>query len=145
REAGAAGTLAELRRAQASVTGRALASPPRHPLVPRRDVVPGKGAWLTLEGVERHNIAGLDVAIPLERFVCVTGVSGSGKSTLVRDVLHDNVARLDAALRGRKPALSGVASVDGWQGIGRVLEVDQTPIGKTPRSCPATYVGIWDE
>jgi excinuclease ABC subunit A len=78
-------------------------------------------------------------------------VSGSGKSTLIRDVLHGNLARLvgaereGGARRGKVPKLANVASIEGWRGIGRVLEVDQTPIGKTPRSCPATYVGIWDE
>jgi excinuclease ABC subunit A len=60
-------------------------------------------------------------------------------------VLHDNLARLVTAQRGKTPPLANVESIRGWQGIGRVLEVDQTPIGKTPRSCPATYVGIWDE
>ena len=75
----------------------------------------------------------------------MTGVSGSGKSTLIRDVLHGNLARLVAAQRGKTPPLANVEAIEGWQGIGRVLEVDQTPIGKTPRSCPATYVGIWDE
>jgi excinuclease ABC subunit A len=152
------GTLAELLASERSVTGRVLASPPQHPLQPRRAVpAPGKkraGAkaksaqtveWLKLTRVTRHNIEKLDVALPLKRFVCITGVSGSGKSTLVRDVLHDNLARLVAARRGKAAALANVKSLTGWQGIGRVLEVDQTPIGKTPRSCPATYVGIWDE
>jgi excinuclease ABC subunit A len=74
----------------------------------------------------------------------VTGVSGSGKSTLVREVLHDNLARLVAAGRNG-PKLAGCKSITGWRPICRVLEVDQTPIGKTPRSCPATYVGIWDD
>ena len=60
-------------------------------------------------------------------------------------MLHGNLARLVAAQRGKAPALANVESIEGWHGIGRVLEVDQTPIGKTPRSCPATYVGIWDE
>ncbi len=95
--------------------------------------------------MSRHNLKKLDVALPLKRFVCVTGVSGSGKSTLVRDVLHENLARLVAARRGKTAALANLKSLTGWQGVGRVLEVDQTPIGKTPRSCPATYVGIWDE
>jgi excinuclease ABC subunit A len=157
------GTLADLLAAERSITGRMLASPPRHPLQPRRAVSArgkrgaaagrnGKSndaaagiAWLELEDVTRHNLKKLDVALPLARLVCVTGVSGSGKSTLVRDVLHGNVARLVAARRGKAPALAGVKSVRGWEGIGRVLEVDQTPIGKTPRSCPATYVGIWDD
>jgi excinuclease ABC subunit A len=82
--------------------------------------------------------------------VCVTGVSGSGKSTLVREVLHNSLTQLLAEARprgrGSKPAapLHGCRSLSGWEAIGRVLEVDQTPIGKTPRSCPATYIGIWD-
>jgi excinuclease ABC subunit A len=78
----------------------------------------------------------------------VTGVSGSGKSTLVRDVLHDSVHAL-VAVRSRRraapTALRGCAAITGWEPVGRVLEVDQTPIGRTPRSCPATYVGIWDD
>jgi excinuclease ABC subunit A len=137
------GTLADLLASERSTTGRVLASPPNHPLQPRR-AVNGQG-WLELKNVRRHNLHGLDAAFPLARLVCVTGVSGSGKSTLIRDVLHGNLARLVAAQRGRTPALAHVGAIDGWQGIGRVLEVDQTPIGKTPRSCPATYVGIWDE
>jgi len=72
-------------------------------------------------------------------------VSGSGKSTLARDILHDNLARLVADKRKRQDsALSGCRLIKGWEAIDRVLEVDQTPIGKTPRSCPATYVGFWD-
>jgi excinuclease ABC subunit A len=158
------GTLADLLASERSTTGRALAAPPQHPLQPRRPIgrppsaagAParrkpraataertGGHPWLTLTGVTRHNLHGLDTALPLERLVCVTGVSGSGKSTLVRDVLHENLARLVASRRGEAP-LAHCASLDGWQSIGRVLEVDQTPIGKTPRSCPATYVGIWD-
>jgi excinuclease ABC subunit A len=101
--------------------------------------------WLELKRVTRHNLRRLDAALPLARLVCVTGVSGSGKSTLIRDVLHDNLARLVAARRGKTPKLANVDAIEGWQEIGRVLEVDQTPIGKTPRSCPATYAGIWDD
>ena len=92
--------------------------------------------------------------MPLRRLVAVTGVSGSGKSTLARDVLLTNVqavvqqrytkAGRDADAAGKHKAWVGCKGLDGYQAIDRVLEVDQTPIGKTPRSCPATYIGFWD-
>jgi len=146
------GSFADLVASERSITGQTLAAPPRHPLRERRKTSPRttrngalETAWLELEGVTRHNLRDLDVALPLARLVCVTGVSGSGKSTLIRDVLEDNLARIVAARRGQAPKLAHLDALKGWQGIGRVLEVDQTPIGKTPRSCPATYVGIFDE
>src|SRR5258706_1729061 len=73
-------------------------------------------------------------------------MAGSGKSTLARDVLHENLHRLVAAARDRKQAvaMTGTKGIKGWESVSRVLEVDQTPIGKTPRSCPATYVGFFD-
>jgi excinuclease ABC subunit A len=92
--------------------------------------------------------------VPLQRLVAVTGVSGSGKSTLARDVLLANVQTIvaqkvskagrDALAAGRLPPLVGCTGLSGFEPIDRVLEVDQTPIGKTPRSCPATYIGFWD-
>ena len=92
--------------------------------------------------------------MPLKRLVAITGVSGSGKSTLARDVLLTNVQALvqqrstaagrAAQDKGQRVALTGCADVQGFEAIDRVLEVDQTPIGKTPRSCPATYIGFWD-
>jgi len=93
-------------------------------------------------GASLHNLKEIDVRIPLARLSAVSGVSGSGKSTLARDVLHANLR----ALLGTPGATSvaGCREISGWQRVGRVLEVDQTPIGKTPRSCPATYVGFWD-
>ena len=110
--------------------------------------------WLSLEGASLHNLNDVSVDIPLKRLVAVTGVSGSGKSTLARDVLLHNVAaavaqrstqagrKLDE--EGKHPAWVGCTGLDGYQTVDRVLEVDQTPIGKTPRSCPATYIGFWD-
>ena len=99
---------------------------------------------LSIRGARLNNLRDIDVDLPLERLVCVTGVSGSGKSSLVRGVLLANLA---AALRSRGRGgrrWTGCRELRGFEAVGRVLEVDQTPIGKTPRSCPATYVGIWD-
>ncbi|WP_370680900.1 excinuclease ABC subunit UvrA [Comamonas sp. GB3 AK4-5] len=110
--------------------------------------------WLTVEGARLHNLQSVEASVPLKRLVAVTGVSGSGKSTLARDVLLTNVAALVAQRAtkagreemesGKKVKLVGAKAVTGYEVIDRVLEVDQTPIGKTPRSCPATYIGFWD-
>ena len=110
--------------------------------------------WLTVLGASLHNLQSVDACVPLKRLVAVTGVSGSGKSTLARDVLLSNVAAWvqqrstkagrDAMDAGKSPALVGCKGLKGFETIDRVLEVDQTPIGKTPRSCPATYIGFWD-
>jgi excinuclease ABC subunit A len=98
--------------------------------------------WLSVKGAKLHNLKNVNVNIPLRRLVAVTGVSGSGKSTLARDVLLKNVQA--AVLRKGEQTWHGCESISGWEQIDRVLEVDQTPIGKTPRSCPATYIGFWD-
>ncbi|WP_416559588.1 excinuclease ABC subunit A [Limnohabitans sp. yimb22184] len=110
--------------------------------------------WLTLTGANLHNLRKVDVQVPLKRLVAVTGVSGSGKSTLARDVLLANVQALvsqrstfagrTAQDAGQRVSLSACSDMQGFETIDRVLEVDQTPIGKTPRSCPATYIGFWD-
>ncbi len=139
----AEGTALELSRNPLSVTGRFLADPLRHPLVPRRAVHRSDRA-LVIRGATLNNLKNVDVRLPLGRLICVTGVSGSGKSTLARDLLYTNLRRLVADPKKRPDMLLGCASIEGDELIGRVLEVDQTPIGKTPRSCPATYVGFWD-
>ncbi len=143
-----------------SVTGRTLREPLAHPLHPPR-AVDVETPHITVEGASLHNLRNLSTDIPLGRLIVVTGVSGSGKSTLARDVLYRNLRRLVLAEtpQGKKKArgnpngiaakntpmaLEGCAAITGWQPVGRVLEVDQTPIGKTPRSCPATYIGFWD-
>ena len=110
--------------------------------------------WLAVLGAHLHNLHNIDARVPLKRLVAVTGVSGSGKSTLARDVLLTNVAAWvgqrstkagrDEMDAGKAPKLVGCTGLQGFEGIDRVLEVDQTPIGKTPRSCPATYIGFWD-
>jgi excinuclease ABC subunit A len=111
-------------------------------------------SWLTVVHANLHNLKNVSIAVPLFRLVAVTGVSGSGKSTLARDVLLTNVhaavmqrstkAGRDADAAGKHPAWTGCESIAGYRVVDRVLEVDQTPIGKTPRSCPATYIGFWD-
>jgi excinuclease ABC subunit A len=146
----AEGNIDDIMNAQESVTGRCLAQPMRHPLMPRRPWRKGDAA-IEIDGAAMHNLREVDVAIPLRRLVGVTGVSGSGKSTLVRHVLHDNMRRLvngrpskKLKLNAQNMRLDGCAALRGWDELKHVLEVDQTPIGKTPRSCPATYVGFWD-
>lgn len=155
----AQGSVKEVMSSDESQTGRYLLHAMRHPLQARRPVsiAAQEGLtldWLSLEGASLHNLNDVSVDIPLKRLVVVTGVSGSGKSTLARDVLLHNVAaavsqRSTAAGRkldeeGKHPAWVGCAALDGYQTVDHVLEVDQTPIGKTPRSCPATYIGFWD-
>jgi excinuclease ABC subunit A len=155
----AQGTVADLQAEPDSQTGRYLLHAMRHPLGPRRDMsAPQEGTapieWLTVHGARLHNLNDVTAQVPLRRLVAVTGVSGSGKSTLARDVLLANVqmavqkrstrAGRDALDAGEVLPWSGCSYVSGYESIDRVLEVDQTPIGKTPRSCPATYIGFWD-
>ncbi|MBB1075909.1 excinuclease ABC subunit A [Rhodoferax sp. 4810] len=117
-------------------------------------IEPYSQQWITVRGAHLHNLQNVTVQVPLKRLVAVTGVSGSGKSTLARDVLLANVqtavhkrstkAGRDALEAGETIAWTGCENVTGFESVDRVLEVDQTPIGKTPRSCPATYIGFWD-
>jgi excinuclease ABC subunit A len=143
----AQGKAADLSAVAESVTGQCLAHPQPHPMQPRREVAfapddLGSPTHLTVQKATLHNLKAIDARLPLQRLVAVTGVSGSGKSTLARDVLLASVA---AKVSSRGTAgVTGCAGLEGWQAIDRVLEVDQTPIGKTPRSCPATYIGFWD-
>jgi excinuclease ABC subunit A len=141
----ACGTPAQVKKNPRSVTGRFLRRPLHHPLTDARRPPPRE--VLRIAGARLHNLRGLDIAVPLCRLVCVTGVSGSGKSTLVRDILHDNLRQLLSEERNRKAGRAkafGCDAISGADAVDRVLEVDQTPIGRTPRSCPATYIGFWD-
>ena len=140
----AAGSASDVMREPRSLTGRFLANPLEHPLHTRRPIEKSAPA-LDILGANLHNLQNLRVRLPLGRLTVVTGVSGSGKSTLARDVLHDNLSRMVVERRKKtKTPLHGCRDIRGAEHIARVLEVDQTPIGKTPRSCPATYVGFWD-
>jgi excinuclease ABC subunit A len=145
------GTVRDLEASATSITGRFLREPLLHSATPHREVSK-RSAAIRIEAATLHNLKRTDVRVPLERLVVVTGVSGSGKSSVARDVLYANLKRTlgDGAARSRSRAArplrpTGCRSIKGLEFIDRVLEVDQTPIGKTPRSCPATYVGFWDD
>ena len=140
----AEGSADDLMRNADSVTGRFLRNPLVHPLHPPRTVSRGTLS-LEIAGASLHNLKNIELRVPLARLSVITGVSGSGKSTLARDVLYANLSRMVGERKTKKNApLLGCRAIRGAENIGRVLEVDQTPIGKTPRSCPATYVGFWD-
>jgi len=139
----AEGTLAELMRHADSVTGACLRDLPPHPARgARRAVVKTKDGWLTLRGARLHNLQEVEARFPLGRFTVVTGVSGSGKSTLVKECLAPSVVR---ALSDEKQSRSGGMRLTGFESLTAVHEVDQSPIGRTPRSTPATYVGFFDQ
>ncbi|MGD8809220.1 MAG: ATP-binding cassette domain-containing protein, partial [Gammaproteobacteria bacterium] len=139
----AAGSLDTLLATEGSVTAEALRHPPAHPQFERRRR--DKANTLVISGAERNNLRRVDAEIPLGLLVGVSGVSGSGKSSLIRGVLLENLLARVGQRRAGHSAWRGCESISGWQGLERLIEVDQTPIGKTPRSCPATYVGIWND
>jgi excinuclease ABC subunit A len=97
--------------------------------------------WITVKNATGNNLKGVDLEIPLGLFVCVTGVSGSGKSTLIQDTLFP---RLMFELHGTRSTWSAHESIDGLDQIDKVIDIDQSPIGRTPRSNPATYTGTFD-
>lgn len=138
----AQGSLAQIMDNPNSLIGRYLKHPIVHPMQAYRPI-DDSVTQLHINGASLHNLHQVDAHIPLQRFSAITGVSGSGKSTLAREVLLEN---LKQKLRAPTDYLwQHCQDISGWENIDRVLEVDQTPIGKTPRSCPATYIGFWDD
>ncbi|MFC9688962.1 excinuclease ABC subunit UvrA [Kribbella sp. NPDC056951] len=134
------GTVEDLRNHPDSITGAYVSGRKEIPIPAiRRPLTEGRE--LTVYGARQNNLQDIDVTIPLGVFVAVTGVSGSGKSTLVNDILYTSLARQiygARAVPGRHTKISGMDQVD------KVIHVDQSPIGRTPRSNPATYTGVWD-
>ena len=133
----AEGPPAQVLASEASPTARAFAQPLSLP--GRR---PPPSEWLSLRGARANNLRSVDLRVPLGRLTVVAGVSGSGKSTLVRQVLFPAVRE---ALGRVTPPPGPFTSLSGLHGLRRVLAVDQSPIGRTPRSVPATFLGLWDE
>ena len=134
----AAGPPAKVAKDPASLTGQYLSGKRRIEVPAERRVPAGA---LRVRGAREHNLKGIDVAIPLGVFCCVTGVSGSGKSTLVNETLHHAVANRLHQAKLRPGAHDGI---DGLSQIDKIINIDQSPIGRTPRSNPATYTGVFD-
>jgi excinuclease ABC subunit A len=138
----ASGTYSEIRETPGSLTGRYLADELRIQLPPNRRK-PGKEK-LVLKGAKAHNLKNIDATIPLGMLVAVTGVSGSGKSTLVHDVLYQTLATALKQTNGDGPLAGSLSRIDGVQYLDEVILVDQSPIGRTPRSNPVTYIKAFD-
>ncbi len=142
----AIGKLEELKRNPDSQTGRCLREPMRHPMRGERRPLETAPGWLELEGARAHNLRSIDVRIPLGRLTVLTGISGSGKSSLMRGVLRP---ALEAKLKKAGHHVAGKEKlfdhIKGAEQVETVYEVDQSPIGKTSRSTPATYIKVFDE
>ena len=136
----AAGTLQDILDCPDSVTGQYLSGKKKIPVPETRR--PGNGKFLTVRGARENNLKDVDVAIPLGTFTCVTGVSGSGKSSLVNEVLNKTLL---AKLNHARCRPGACACVEGLENLDKVIDIDQSPIGRTPRSNPATYTGLFND
>jgi excinuclease ABC subunit A len=134
----AQGNAKEIMKSKKSLTGQYLNGSLAIPVPKKRKQLLDK--WIRVEGAQQFNLKNLNVCIPLGLFVCITGVSGSGKSTLVHEIIYKNLAK---ELYGAKSAPGKFKSMKGLENIDKVVIVDQSPIGKTPRSNPATYTGAF--
>ena len=139
----AAGTVDEVSQNPASITGRYLSGQLTIPVPARRHAPGSSKEWLRLRGARAHNLRGIDVDIPLNLLVAITGVSGSGKSTLVHEVIYKAVAHHLGRTEGGDPS-SVYKDIKGVERLNDIILVDQTPIGRTPRSNPVTYIKAFD-
>jgi len=134
----ATGTLQEIMDCQQSITGQYLSRKKQIPLPTERR--PGSGKELVIQGARENNLKNIDIHIPLGKFVCITGVSGSGKSSLINEVLYKRLARFFYRAKERPGECDVIL---GTENIDKVVNIDQSPIGRTPRSNPATYTGTF--
>ena len=137
----AQGTAEEIKKIEKSITGQYL-SGRRKIEVPKTRRKAVKSKCIEVKGATEHNLKNIDVKFPLGVFTCVTGVSGSGKSTLVNEILYKTVAQ---KLNGANEKPGKCKDVKGIENIDKIINIDQSPIGRTPRSNPATYTGVFDE
>ena len=134
----AEGTAADICKNKKSLTGAYLSGREAIPVPAARNV---PGGWLKIKGAAQNNLKGIDVDIPLGVLTCVTGVSGSGKSSLINEILYKTLAKKvnrAVCVPGKHDSIEGIEQVD------KVIDIDQAPIGRTPRSNPATYTGVFD-
>ncbi|MCR5081441.1 MAG: excinuclease ABC subunit UvrA [Treponema sp.] len=136
----AAGTPQEVMKIESSLTGQYLAGKIRMkiPEIRRK----GNGNFIELSGVSEHNLKNIDIKIPLGAFTCITGVSGSGKSTLLNDVFYPAASN---KIMGTEYDVGAFSTISGLENIDKVINIDQSPIGRTPRSNPVTYIGVFDK
>ncbi len=134
------GTVDKLLKNKKSVTGQYLSGAKKIPLPESRRK--GNGNSLVIKGAEKNNLKKIAVKIPLGKFVCVTGVSGSGKSSLINEILYKHLA---AKLNRAKIKSDGFKKIEGLEYLDKVIDIDQSPIGRTPRSNPATYTGVFTD
>ena len=136
----AAGTAQDIIACPDSVTGKYLSGEKYIPLPDKRRE--GSGSFITVKGAAQNNLKDIDVNIPLGKFICVTGVSGSGKSSLINEILYKHLAR---ELNRAKTTPGRFAEITGLEAVDKVIAIDQSPIGRTPRSNPATYTGVFTD
>ena len=136
----AAGSVEDLCACERSVTGQYLSGKKKIQVPSKRR--PGNGRSLTIYGAQENNLKNIDVSFPLNKFICVTGVSGSGKSSLVNEILYKTLANL----KNRAKCKPGkYRAIDGLEHLDKVIFLDQSPIGRSPRSNPATYTGVFTD
>ena len=135
-----AGTVDKLLKCKNSITGQYLSGRKKIPLPDKRRE--GNGSYLTVKGASEHNLKDIDVRIPLGKLICVTGVSGSGKSSLVNEIIYKHLA---AKLNRAKIRSGAFKTIEGIEALDKVICIDQSPIGRTPRSNPATYTGVFGD